>query len=307
MDGINGIASSSTQSTSAWTTSSSNVITEENISSNTTLAGVMPSASSMTMSTSTVTPTTTTVLNISSTTIHSPNSPTSPQPTPQTTSMSSQTNTLNAMELNSTTTTATSATSTMRNNTSSAVDLISSVPSTIASELTMFTSSVTTPSHTSRTSTATRSASNTAEFTVTDTNIPISATAENTSTDVGTDATSGNMVLMALWDYLIFNLMTLTFYDFNKIFLYFHIIDLKCTWSMPTAEVDVMKCNDGSYCNIEVAGWPCCNNKGGRAKCPKNYPNMCIDKVCSNNTDHCCAVDGFCEENAGGIRPCLGK
>ena len=85
------------------------------------------------------------------------------------------------------------------------------------------------------------------------------------------------------------------------------MVDLNCTWSKPTEEDYVMKCNDGSYCNHLEDGWSCCNGKGGRAKCPQNVPNMCAEKKCANNMDHCCVIDGICEEYYGGKRPCSSK
>ena len=66
-----------------------------------------------------------------------------------------------------------------------------------------------------------------------------------------------------------------------------------------------MKCNDGSYCNRIEEGWTCCNNNGGRAKCPKNFPDMCLEKKCANNMAHCCS-QSHCE-GMGGKRLCPGK
>ena len=85
------------------------------------------------------------------------------------------------------------------------------------------------------------------------------------------------------------------------------MLDLNCTWSKPTEVDNVMKCNDGSYCSHLADGWICCNDKGGRAKCPQNVPNMCAEKKCANNMDHCCVIDGICEEYYGGKRPCSSK
>ena len=70
-----------------------------------------------------------------------------------------------------------------------------------------------------------------------------------------------------------------------------------------------MECGDGTYCNGEkdVERWSCCNNKGGRAKCPKNYPNMCKSRTCAGNKEYCCQKDGICEEKYGGTRMCRGK
>ena len=84
--------------------------------------------------------------------------------------------------------------------------------------------------------------------------------------------------------------------------------NIECTWLTPTKEDNVMKCNDGSYCNGLKEGWSCCNDKGGRAKCHKNEPIMCLEKECGDNRAHCCAsTQEFCEIHHGGIRPCNGK
>ena len=68
-----------------------------------------------------------------------------------------------------------------------------------------------------------------------------------------------------------------------------------------------MQCNDNSYCNVNSESWSCCNGKGGRAKCPQNSPNMCLDKACEGNTAHCCEQDGICESLYSGKKPCGGN
>ena len=69
----------------------------------------------------------------------------------------------------------------------------------------------------------------------------------------------------------------------------------------------MLKCNDGSYCNIVEDGSSCCNGKGGRSKCPKNKPRMCVGKECANSTDHCCGTDRDCKKHNGGVLgPCKG-
>ena len=70
---------------------------------------------------------------------------------------------------------------------------------------------------------------------------------------------------------------------------------------------DILKCHDGTDCDVVVDTWSCCNTRGGRAKCPKNYPNMCLAQQCSDNMDHCCEVAGVCEATLGGLLPCEGK
>ena len=69
----------------------------------------------------------------------------------------------------------------------------------------------------------------------------------------------------------------------------------------------MLKCKDGYHCNVDNEGYSCCNKRGGRAKCPKNWPNMCVEKACADKRDHCCASEGVCEERHGGLLPCGGK
>ena len=69
----------------------------------------------------------------------------------------------------------------------------------------------------------------------------------------------------------------------------------------------MLKCKDGYHCNVDNEGYSCCNERGGRAKCPKNWPNMCVEKACADKRDHCCASEGVCEERHGGLLPCGGK
>ena len=54
---------------------------------------------------------------------------------------------------------------------------------------------------------------------------------------------------------------------------------------------------------MTTEGESCCNDKEGIAKCPKNRPNMCLEKECANDKDHCCKEDGDCRL----LRPCKGK
>ena len=76
-----------------------------------------------------------------------------------------------------------------------------------------------------------------------------------------------------------------------------------CPWSTPTSEDNVLQCRDGTCNGVEDAErWSCCKDKGGRTKCPKNWPIMCADKSCSpDGTDYCCYDD--CGKY-GGPRKC---
>jgi len=75
-----------------------------------------------------------------------------------------------------------------------------------------------------------------------------------------------------------------------------------------TGHDNALECMNGDLCvadgdNHDDGSWGCCNenDRGGRAKCPNNYPNMCNSKTCANGTAYCCEVD--CT-NFGGKRPC---
>lgn len=61
---------------------------------------------------------------------------------------------------------------------------------------------------------------------------------------------------------------------------------------------------DGKLCytSTDPLKWNCCKNKGGRKRCPPNYPEMCLSKRCYN--DHCCNVTGDCEKIGDRQRPC---
>jgi len=85
----------------------------------------------------------------------------------------------------------------------------------------------------------------------------------------------------------------------------------ECTWrtsngvAMVSGLVDnVLECGDGTTCKADDndhanGNWDCCANKGGRAKCPPNYPNMCANPVGCQD-DYCCEKD--CSDQ-GGNRP----
>ena len=71
--------------------------------------------------------------------------------------------------------------------------------------------------------------------------------------------------------------------------LYFILKYQDCAWLIPTEQDDVLKCKDGTFCNWISHGYSCCNEHGGRAKCPQNHPDMCADKECADDTDYCCS------------------
>ncbi|KAK3252605.1 hypothetical protein CYMTET_38104 [Cymbomonas tetramitiformis] len=80
-----------------------------------------------------------------------------------------------------------------------------------------------------------------------------------------------------------------------------------CPWLTPTAEDDVLKCADGTFCNrlYSIGGWGCCDGHGGRIKCPQNVPIMSAALDCASGTQECCCstVEGCA--NYGGERPCF--
>ena len=59
------------------------------------------------------------------------------------------------------------------------------------------------------------------------------------------------------------------------------------------------ECVDGSFC--PMTNETCCNERGGRLRCPKTAPRMCSYDGCADGQDYCCAAD--CVE-FGGLRPC---
>ena len=78
----------------------------------------------------------------------------------------------------------------------------------------------------------------------------------------------------------------------------------ECPWIDlgPTDGNNLLGCFDGSFCNGSDEGWSCCNERGGRARCPRNLPNMCITpNECGG--DYCCEVDCMAE-NGVTNRPC---
>ena len=82
-------------------------------------------------------------------------------------------------------------------------------------------------------------------------------------------------------------------------------VDDSCPWLTPTNFDDVLECKDGTHCNGEMMGWSCCNNHGGRAKCPANSPTMCGRPFCAaGGSDYCCYTEDGCKDY-GGTRPCV--
>ena len=69
----------------------------------------------------------------------------------------------------------------------------------------------------------------------------------------------------------------------------------------PTDRENYLECGDGTICEGASQGWDCCNEHGGRKRCPKNTPLMCVEKKCAGGTDRCCSTD--CAD-AGGPRLC---
>ena len=78
-----------------------------------------------------------------------------------------------------------------------------------------------------------------------------------------------------------------------------------------TSEDNVLECADGTTCigddNDHIDGnWDCCDQRGGRARCPPNWPIMCaLPKGSPAGTDFSCWDEEGCEER-GGPRQCSG-
>ena len=93
--------------------------------------------------------------------------------------------------------------------------------------------------------------------------------------------------------------------DFIFLYFYqdkFHLLEMPaCGWLIPNDSDNILLCGDGTPCDGTAMGWSCCNDHGGRAKCPKNAPMMCSEKRCAGGTDFCCSTD--CKD-AGGPRVC---
>ncbi len=79
-----------------------------------------------------------------------------------------------------------------------------------------------------------------------------------------------------------------------------------CPWLTPTNDMS-MGCNDGSTRDTP-SPWSCCDERGGRAKCPLIIPLMCANPNSSDDgSDYKCVRDAFDCDAYGGIRKCDGK
>ena len=84
-------------------------------------------------------------------------------------------------------------------------------------------------------------------------------------------------------------------------------LDKSCPWLTPTEDNDVLKCRDGSFCNgiTDTDNWSCCNSRGGREKCPANFPAMCALPQCAaGGSDYCCYAKDVCIDHYEGLRTC---
>jgi len=71
-----------------------------------------------------------------------------------------------------------------------------------------------------------------------------------------------------------------------------------CPWLVDTGD-ESYECNDGSSCTQAE----CCEDRGGRARCPASEPVMCLATTCGD--DYCCSnVTSNCHD-ALGPRPCI--
>ncbi len=59
-------------------------------------------------------------------------------------------------------------------------------------------------------------------------------------------------------------------------------------------------------CDVNLQGWACCSEQGGRAKCPAAFPFMCGDPTSGvGGTDYSCQPEkSLCDDSKGGIRKC---
>merc|ERR1712098_8223 len=91
-----------------------------------------------------------------------------------------------------------------------------------------------------------------------------------------------------------------------------HASAQECKWRASNGvpivnpEDNQLLCDDGTKCKGDGKeygddSWKCCNDKGGRVRCPKNHPNLCNSKQCAGGTALCCEKD--CTD-FGGNKPC---
>lgn len=76
--------------------------------------------------------------------------------------------------------------------------------------------------------------------------------------------------------------------------------ETECVGKCPTTSVpNQLGCLSGFQCDITDNGGRCCEDQGGRQKCPPNFPFMCQDFSC--NGEHCCGQKEQCDNDYGGI------
>jgi hypothetical protein len=75
-----------------------------------------------------------------------------------------------------------------------------------------------------------------------------------------------------------------------------------CPWLTATS-TNNLQCQDDTFClpSEETVGWSCCNDHGGRKKCPKSYTMCATPNRCAGETDFCCQSE--CSDH-GGDRIC---
>ena len=95
------------------------------------------------------------------------------------------------------------------------------------------------------------------------------------------------------------------------IHFYVHLLVFECSWSDATDRYNILQCNDGYECDgaKHPRKWSCCRAHGGRAKCPRNSPLMCAERICAGRSDHCCSdhdtnCGSYYNYNLGGKREC---
>lgn len=77
-----------------------------------------------------------------------------------------------------------------------------------------------------------------------------------------------------------------------------------CPWLVGTTDTESFQCRDGTTCNMKESD--CCNDKGGRVKCPSTHPYMCNEPCpfCDpEGVSYSCQTT-TCNAN-GGYRTCL--
>ena len=67
-----------------------------------------------------------------------------------------------------------------------------------------------------------------------------------------------------------------------------------------------LTCADGTKCNVDIKGWGCCVENGGRTNCPKTEPVICsTPNKCGGGKDYCCARNAeHCLEQGAGSPMC---